>query len=216
MTPLLLDDHGPNLRRETVKTETKSSDPKPELERPQGETWRTIDSAPKSQRVIVAGKGQYKFHQTVAEFIPHTGYWYHEDGSFPIMFIPTHWMPLPAPPGHAAAPVAEQPVRQMDWLPVCVAYEQGMGQWKREDNPYHTGSKCWHAYDYGKQEGRERNAPTPPPDEALLKVLEERRMKLAYTLYGDVLTAVEAYSAFASDCLKAVRDLRDAVLRGRK
>ena len=62
-----------------------------------GSEWRTIDSAPKDGTAIIlyGAKGRYKV--LVAKWDANWKAWQSEPGKWTA--YPTHWMPLPAPPG---------------------------------------------------------------------------------------------------------------------
>lgn len=62
--------------------------------------WQPIETAPR-QREVLVGSHRYRGWQEVA-WCCALGEWHKTTGLDRLPHAPTHWMPLPAPPGEAS------------------------------------------------------------------------------------------------------------------
>ena len=65
---------------------------------PEALEWRPIETAPRDKRVLIANSDSEVWLATLRRVGPRAGIRWEHAGLGRVMFIPTHWMPLPPPP----------------------------------------------------------------------------------------------------------------------
>lgn len=91
------------------------------MSEPTARPWQPIETAPSDGRYILVWGGRF---ETVDRVQADGGYWRHQKDK--LKSIPTHWMPLPEPPGALAAvnacPALEEAERALEQARLQIEY----------------------------------------------------------------------------------------------